>query len=172
LPISSTDIEWRLSGGSSNTIPANSTGGNMSTVAGGIITTDVLNNLFDNVSGPEATSGDTNVRLIYIKNNHGSITFIDVKIFISQLTASSGDEVDLALDPAPPGSNSTINTTEGVVPGGLTFDPRPVDVASARVIGNMTAGQQQGIWIKRTVQPGAAAFASNWFELSVAGETT
>lgn len=172
MPISASDIEWRLSGGSANTNPSNSLGGAMSTVAGGKMTSDVMNNLWSNVSGPDATSGKTNYRCAYIKNANGTLTFLGVKMWISQLTASSSDEVDIGLDNAAPGSDSTT-TSNGETDPGVTFR-RPVSETDPLVwtIGDMAPGQQKAFWVKRTVQAGAAAFATNSYELSISGETT
>src|SRR5512134_252046 len=97
MPIASTDIKFRISGGASNTDPALALGGAMSTVAGGLITTDVVNNLWDNVSGDESSAGDIEYRGIYIRNEHGSLTLTGAKIWISADTTSANDEVDIAL---------------------------------------------------------------------------
>lgn len=97
MPIVAGDIEYRLSGGAANTSPAASLGGAMSTVGGGVITTAVLNNLFDDVSSTEATAGDIEYRGFYVKNNHGSITWESVVAWIESLTSSADSEFDIAL---------------------------------------------------------------------------
>jgi len=174
LAIISSDIEWRLSGGSANTAIANSTGGAMSTAGGGVITTDTLNNIWENVSGPDATTGKTYYKCIYIKNAHATITFIDPKIFISQLTLSTADEIDIGLDTAaPPGTNTALTSNGLTDPGSITW-VRPTSATHADVLapGNMAAGQQVAIWMRRVVQAGASSYPSNTGELSVSGETT
>ena len=174
MAIISSDIEWRLSGGSANVQIGNSTGGAMSTDAGGLIPTDTLNNLFESVSGPDATTGKTHYKCIYIKNAHATITFIDPKIFISQLTLSTADEIDIGLDTAaPPGTNTTLTSNGLTDPGSITW-VRPTSATHTDVLapGNMDAGEQVAIWIRRTVQAGAGSYPSNTAELTVSGETT
>lgn len=162
-----------MSGGSANQAIGNSVGGAMSTVPEGLIPNDSLNNIWESVSGPDATTGMTYYKLIYIKNAHPTITFIDPKIYISQLTLSSADEVDIALDPAPPGSNSSLTSNGFTEPAGLDFDrPTSATHVDVKAPGNMAAGQQQGLWLKRVVQPGASSYPANTGEISISGETT
>jgi hypothetical protein len=108
MPIVASDIKFRLSGGASNTDPNAALGGAMSTAGGGLITTDVLNNVWDNVSGAEASAGDIEYRAIFIENGHGSITLTGAKVWVSSNTTSADDEVDIAL--ADEGIASTIET--------------------------------------------------------------
>src|SRR5688500_20347584 len=105
MPIVEGDLKWRLSGGAANTTAANSLGGDMSTVAGGLITSDVLNNLFSGVSGPDSSTGRSHFRLIYLRNENGTITLTNPKVWIDLDTLSGDDEFDIGLDPALPGSD-------------------------------------------------------------------
>jgi len=57
MPIVEADIDQRLSGGSANTDPNNSTGGAISTVGGGVIVSDADNNDMDDITSTEATNG-------------------------------------------------------------------------------------------------------------------
>ena len=61
MPIISTDIQYRLSGGSGNTDVNASLGGVKSSTSVGT----GLHNLFDVVSSAEASSGDTEYRCVY-----------------------------------------------------------------------------------------------------------
>jgi len=72
MPIVSTDIEYRLSGGTTNTDPDASLGGAMSTAVGGLITSGAANNLFDDVTGDESAAGDTEYRCFYVTNDHAT----------------------------------------------------------------------------------------------------
>ena len=71
MAITSSDLEFYLSGGSSNSNPNAALGGAISSSA---ITNASDNNLFDDVTGDEADSGDSEYRCSYINNNYGSIT--------------------------------------------------------------------------------------------------
>ena len=118
MPIVASDIKFILSGGASNTDPNAALGGAISTAGGGVITTDTLNNLWDNVSGDEASAGDTEYRAIFIKNTHGSLTLTGAKVWISSNTTSSDDTIEIAL--ADEGIANTIETiaNESTAPSG------------------------------------------------------
>ena len=170
MPIVAGDIVFRLSGGASNTDPNAALGGVMSTVGGGVITTDTLNNVWDNVSGDEASAGDTEYRAIFVENTHGSLTLTGAKIWISANTTSGDDEVDIAL--ADEGIASTIETIadESTAPSGPSFT-HPTTFAGGLSLGNLAAGNEHGIWLRRTVNSSAAAANANPYTLSVQGET-
>src|SRR6185295_15387597 len=42
-----------------------------------------LNNLFDNVSGDENAASESEYRLIFVHNNHGSLTLLSPVVWIS-----------------------------------------------------------------------------------------
>lgn len=173
MPIVASDIQWRLSGGSSNSTISNSRGGAISNTA---VTDNTLENLFPSVTGPQATNGVTHYRLIYVRNAHATIPFTSPKVWIDQVTASSSDEIAVGLDPAGPNADSTINTTEDAngtsTPAGVTFTT-PLVGSPLSFTGNLNAnGGKQGIWIRRVVNAGAAAFNDNNCIIKVNGETT
>jgi hypothetical protein len=170
MPIASTDIKFRLSGGASNTDPNASIGGAMSTVGGGLITTDVVNNLWDNVSGDESSAGDIEYRAIYIRNEHGSLTLTGSKIWISADTTSADDEVDIALGGE--GLNGTAESPadESTAPTGETFS-HPTTFAGGLTLGDLGVNEFYPVWIRRTVTAAAAAANNNPYTLSVQGET-
>lgn len=170
MPIVASDIQYRLSGGTSNTDPNAALGGAISTAGGGLITTDTLNNVWDNVSGAESSSGDTEYRAIFIKNNHGSLTLTGAKVWISSNTTSADDTIEIAL--ADEGINNTIETiaNESTAPSGPSFSA-PTSFGTGLSLGNLANGQAHGIWIKRIVSAAAAAANANPYTLSVQGET-
>lgn len=170
MPIVASDIKYILSGGASNTDPTAALGGAISTAGGGVITTDVLNNLWDNVSGAESSAGDTEYRAIFIKNTHGSLTLTGAKIWISSNTTSGDDTIEIAL--ADEGIANTIETiaNEGTAPSGPTFSA-PTSFGTGLTLGNLTAGSAHGVWVKRIVNSSAAAANANPYTLSVQGET-
>lgn len=156
MAIASSDIEYRLSGGASNTDPAAALGGAMSTVAGGIITSGSANNLWDDVSSSEAATGDTEYRGFYVKNKHGSLTWENVVVWIDSLTSSGDTEFDIALADEAVGVAMETIADESTAPSGPSFT-RPTSKGAGLAIGNIAAGSYKGIWIKRTVTAGAAA---------------
>ena len=173
MPIISTDILLRLSGGASNTAPGSALGGAMSTVAGGIITPGQANNLWDDVSAPEANAGDTEYRCVYVHNNHGSLTLQNAVVWIDSLTTSGDTEFDIGLDSAAVGSDAaSTSANENTAPTGgtpPTFS-RPTSKGTALSIGNIPAGSKKAIWIRRTVNAAAAA-ANDSGSIRVEGDT-
>ena len=161
MAIVSTDIQYRLSGGSSNSDPAASLGGVKSSTA--------ASNYFDDVSSAEASAGDTEYRCVYVHNNHGTLSLIGAKVFIQTNTPSSDTDVAIGL------GSSAINGTEQTVadestaPTGVSFSA-PTTFAGGLAIGDLAAGAHKAEWVRRTVNAGAAAYADS-FTLRVQGDT-
>lgn len=170
MPIASSDLEFRLSGGSGNTAPISSLGGAMSTAGGGVITSAGANNLWDDVSGAESAAGLIEYRAFYIKNAHASLTLQSAIFWIDSLTSSTDTEFDVAL--ATEAVNTAIVQTLGSetsTPTSVTFT-RPTTKGGGLSIGNIPNGQFKGLWIKRTVTAGAAA-AADTGSVRVEGDT-
>lgn len=154
------DIEFRLSGGSSNSNPLLSTGGVMSSVEA------VGSTLFDAVSSAEALAGDTEYRCIYITNN-GDQTAIGVKVYIQANTPSAGTEITIALDGNGIGVDAETAADETSAPTGESF-VTAANLGAALSIGDMAAGTRIGLWIRRVVGAATAGSASDTFTLRVA----
>ncbi len=170
MPIVSGDIEYRLSGGASNTDPDAALGGAMSTVGGGLITSAVLNNLWDDVSGAEASAGDIEYRCIYILNSHGSLSLQDPSIWIQTITPSTFSEVDLALAGEGLGGTAEVIANESTAPVGETFT-HPITKGGGLLPGTMTFGNFHALWIRRTITAAAPAFSNDGPTLRIEGET-
>jgi len=164
MPIAATDIHFRLSGGASNSVQNSSLGGAKST------TTDASASLFDDVSGAESAAGDTEYRGIYVSNEHGTLSYLAPRVWISPDTPSADTDADIAL--AVEGVNTTMATiaNEDTAPSSVTFANTAVSYATGLTIPDIPAGQFKGIWIKRVVNAGAAAFADS-FTVNVQGDT-
>ena len=170
MPIVASDIKFRLSGGASNTDPNAALGGAMSTDAGGIITTDVLNNLWDNVSGTEAGAGDTEYRGIYIRNEHGSLTYTSPVIWISSNTTSGDDTIEIALADEAVDATMEVIGDESTAPTGPSFSA-PSSKGAGLALGSLGVNSFKGVWVKRIVNSSASAANANPYTLSVEGET-
>ena len=161
MAIISTDIQYRLSGGASNSDTALSLGGVKSSTA--------ASNYFDDVSSTEASAGDTEYRCVYVHNNHGTLSLIGAKVFIQTNTPSSDTDIAIGL------GSSAINGTEQTVadesaaPTGVSFSA-PTTFAGGLAIGDLAAGAHKAVWVRRTVNAGAAAYADS-FTLRVQGDT-
>lgn len=166
MAIVASDIKYYLSGGSSNTDPNASLGGAISTTEMG----SSINNLWDNVSGAETTSGDTEYRCIYVKNTHGSLTLLGSKIYIQTQTPSTDTSMEIGLgSSAISGTEQTV-ANESTAPTSITFTAL-TGVGNALTIGDLAAGATKAIWFKRIVTAGGSAYNNDSLVFRVAGDT-
>ena len=176
MAIVASDIKKRLSvttgsagDSTAQANPNNSLGKYISTTD---ITDATLNNLFDDVSGAEASAGDVEYRCLFILNNHATLTFYGATIAVLSQTALGGS-IDIALDNlavSAKGSASAQAATiadESTGPGGSagSFGAGPL------TIGDMAPGQVKGIWVRRTVGSATAAINPDGAILRVSGDT-
>lgn len=162
MPITSSDIEFRLSGGSSNSNPDASLGGAKSSVE---VVDDTLNNLFDTVTGAEAATGDVEYRCIYVHNGNAELTMIGTKFSIQSNSSSPDTTLAIGL------GSSAIDGTEQTV---ANENAAPSDVVFGTdelTIGDLEAGEHKAVWIRRTVSENAAADNSDEATLRVTCET-
>jgi hypothetical protein len=154
-------IAFRLSGGSANSDPAASLGGAMSSVAAGT----GLNGLFDKVSSADAAAGDTEYRCIYVVNT-GTTTAEIAKIWIQSNTPNSDNQIAIALGGE--GKNGTAETVgnENTAPSGESFS-EPSTEGAGLSLGDLAQNDRFPIWIRRTVNAGAAGDAGEGFTLRV-----
>lgn len=162
MPIISSDIVYRLSGGAANSDPLASIGGTKSSVAAGAT-------LFDDVSSVEAGAGDTEYRCVYVHNAHATLTLIGAKVWIQTNTPSANTDVAIALGAAGLNATETAVANENTAPSGPSFT-QPSSFAGGLTIGDLVAGQHYPLWIRRTVTAGAEVAADN-FTLRVQGDT-
>lgn len=162
MPIISTDIQYRLSGGGSNTDAAASLGGVISSTA-------APSGIFDNVSSVEATAGDVEYRCVYIRNGHGSLSLTTAVVWIQANTPSAQTTVDIGLGTAAISGTEQTIANEGTAPTGITWSAAATEGA-ALAIGDLAAGATRSVWLRRTVTAGAAA-ASDTFTLRAKGDT-
>ena len=161
------DIDFFLSGGVANSDPNASIGGAISSTQ---ITTSSLHNLFDAVSGSEASSGDVEFRCIYVKNSHGSLTLQNTVIWISSNTPSTDTTIDIGLgSSAIDGTEQTV-AGEGYAPTSVTFSA-PSTLGTGLSIGDLTTGQTKAVWIRRTVSSSASVYSTDTVTLNVGGDT-
>ena len=157
MAIAASDIKLRISGANASaTDPNGSYGGAMSTVSGGIIVTNVLNNDMDDITSAEASSGITIYHNYYYKNEHGSLTYISPKFYIDTQTNSGDTSVAMALVAEAKNVATTRLTNETTAPSGITFTT-PANYAGGIAIGSLDAADYRGIWVKYIVGSSASA---------------
>lgn len=169
MPIAASDILLRLSGGTTETDPNNALGGAMSTVGGGIITTDVLNNDMDDITSVEASAGITIYHGYFWENTHGSLTYIQPKMYIDTQTASGDTSVEMAI--AGEAKNLSIETvaSETTAPIGEVFSA-PANFAAGINVGDLDAGDYRGWWCKYIVNASASAILDT-YTIGIQGDT-
>lgn len=155
---------WRLSGGAANSDPNASLGGVLST------TTLAGSNLFDNVTGDESAAGDVEYRGVYVVNN-GSVDLQSAVVWIQTNTPDADTTVDIGL--ATQGPNATMSTiaNENTAPSPAVTWSAPSTKGAGLSLGTLTPGQRYGVWVRRTVNAGAAPYNGDTFTLRVEGDT-
>lgn len=163
MPISTSDIAFRLSGGASNSDPLLSLGGAVSSVTAGAT-------IFDSVTGEESASGDVEFRCTYVRNLHGSLTLNNAVAWVQTETPSASTTIALGLGSSAMNGAEQAIANEGAPPVSVAFLPA-VNKAGGIALGSIPPGQTRAIWLRRTVTAGAAVIASDPFTIRVEGET-
>ena len=162
MAILTTDIVYRLSGGAANADPALSIGGAKSSVASG-------STIFDDVSSVEAAAGDVEYRLVYIHNGHATLAYQTAAVWIQTQTPSASTDVAIGLAAAGLNATETAVANENTAPAAVTFSA-PSTFGAGLSRGTIPAGQHYGVWIRRTINAGAASAADS-FTLRVQGDS-
>lgn len=167
MAIVAADLQFKLSGGGSNSDVNASLGGAISSTN---LTDNTLHNLFDVVSGVESAAGDTEYRCIYVKNNHGSLTLQGASVYIGTNTPSGDTSVEIALgSSAVNGTEQTI-ANESTAPTGVSFSSA-AGSGNSLSIGDIPAGQHKAIWVKRIITAAANAYNNDSVVIAVTGDT-
>lgn len=166
MPITASDIEYRLSGGAANAAGDTSLGGIISANA----VSAALNALFDRVNGTEAAAGDVEYRCIYIRNNHGTLTLYGATVWLSSNTPSTSTSADIGLGTAAVNATEQTVANENTAPAGVAFSA-PASYGAGLVIGDIPAGQFKAVWLRRTVGAAAAAYNGDGFTLACQGDS-
>lgn len=160
MPIISTDIQYRLSGGSANSDPDLSIGGVKSSVSSPA-------DLFDDVSGAESAAGDIEYRCLYVHNNHGSLALQNAVLWIQ--TNTTANRMAVGAGAAAINATETAVANESTAPAGVTFT-QPTSKGTGIALGTIPAGQHKAIWVRRSVAAAAPA-ANDTYTLRVEGDT-
>ncbi len=167
--IQPSDIKVYLSGGSGNTDPNDSLGGERSTT---IMTDNNLHNLFAKVDASEADSGSTKYRGIYIRNEHGSLTLQDAIAFVSAQSTSTDTHIELGVAAEITGVEMQTITADTDAP---TISGSWVSITgegNGSELDSLGSNIKRGLWIKRVVSPSAVAYGNDTAKFGVRGETT
>lgn len=177
MPIASTDILFKLSvttGPGNSTAQANpnlSLGEFVSTTQ---VTDATLHNLFDLITGDENAASDVEYRCIFVHNAHATLTLENAVVWLSaEVAGGANAAISVDTTAASAVGSATAQAKEVVdestAPATQTFTA-PTTKATGLVIGNLTAGQVRGIWIRRSAT-NSAALNSDGVTLRVEGDT-
>jgi hypothetical protein len=142
------------------------------------ITSGSDNNLFDDVSGDEASSGDTEYRAMAFVNTNGSLALTSCKVWISVDTGNGEDDIKFDVE-APSASETTgaIQTIadESTAPTGLGGWSDATSKATGKDCPNgsneVGSGEWFGIWLQRIISAAASAAAAEAVTMRVEGDT-
>lgn len=156
MPITASDILFKYSvvaaaGDTTASSAAASLGDQISTTQ---ITDATLHNIFDGVTGDENAASDVEYRCIFVHNNHATLTWEAVTVWLSSEVAG-GAVAAIGLDPAGVtvkglgSAQAATIATEQSAPAGVTFSA-PTTKATGLLIGDIAAGSVAAVWIRRT----------------------
>jgi hypothetical protein len=168
-PISSANLKYYLSGGSGNTNPNASLGGARSTTPVG----SAIDNVFDDVTSAESTAGAIEYRCVYFRNEDVNANgLILPTAFISSNTPSADTTIAIGIDPVGKNGTATTIANEVTAPTGVTFSS-PSTYGTGLALPGAPYGQNDfiAIWIRRTVNAGAASALTDPATLRVEGDT-
>lgn len=166
MPITASDIQFRLSGGASNTDGNASLGGAKSSTQ----VPGARNAFFDRVNSVESSSGDTEYRCLYVHNNHATLTLYAATVWISSNTPSTNTTIDIGVGTSSVNGTEQTVANENTAPTGVTFSA-PSSYGTGLLLGDIPAGRHRAIWIRRTVTAGAAAYNNDGATIAVQGDT-
>lgn len=161
MAIVAKDVKFYLSGGASNANPKAALGGVISSHDD--LALDIVGALFDDVTSAEATAGTTEYRCYYVKNTSAS-SWYSVEVWIQADTSSASTSLAIGLDPVGNGDGvstgvATTIANETTAPSGVSFTS-PTGSPGLSV-GTLAAGEVRAVWVRRTVNAGAAAAAED-----------
>lgn len=162
MAITAPDILFKLSvaaaaGDTTAGTPATSLGDQISTTQ---IVDATVHNLFDKITGDENAASDVEYRCFFVHNNHATLTWENVKVWISSETAG-GASAAIGLDPAGVtvkglgSAQAATVATEQDAPAGVAFTA-PTTKTAGLTIGDIPAGSVAAIWVRRTAANSAA----------------
>lgn len=134
------------------------------------VISNLLDTLFDPVTGLESANGAVDYRCIYVANKNQTDTLFNAGIYIDSVLAQVTQRHDIGLGSALNGMPEQTIPNDITAPSAVTFTR--ADVASPLVIGDMPPNDYKAIWIRRSTAAGAIASTTEQFSLTAFGETS
>jgi hypothetical protein len=159
MPIVASDIKMYKS--------TNNLGG---AITGNVVTSALLEDVFANITGDEATAGVTKYACLFVKNTHGTLTLTTVKEWILTNTPSADTDVKIGIAPEAKNTASEVIANENTAPTGVTFASHATEGA-AITIPDLAPADYQAFWVELIVNAAAAATALDNFIIKVKGDS-
>lgn len=160
MPITSAEIQYRLSGGAANANANASLGGAKSSQA-------VPLNFFDDVTSAESAAGDIEYRCFYVHNANATLALQNAVVWIQANTP--GNRIAIGVGSSAVNGTEQTVANENTAPTSVTFT-QPANKGAGLALGNIPAGQHRAVWVRRTIA--AASSASNdTYTIRVEGDT-
>lgn len=167
MPIISTDFVLRLSGGAANSSGNASLGGAKSANTA----SSSVDALFDAVSAAESAAGRIEYRCVYLHNANAVDTMTAAKVWISANTPLAGTTLAIGVGTSAVNGTEQTVANETTAPSGVAFS-EPSTSGTGLALGDIPFGQHRAVWLRRTVNAGSGASASDGATLGLECETT
>jgi len=182
MPLESLDIVFYYTGEATG--PANNTLSLGGTISAYTITSGLANNVFDDVTGDESETGDTEYRAIAVRDTNATYDMLNTYVWIQgyERASTGADTIYFALE-NPGGSPASIQTiadeetapdeTKFTVKTGATVSwTEEGSPSSSLFFGTVEATEWFGLWLRRIVPAGASAYTDRSVTIQVQCETT
>jgi len=186
MPLESIDLVFYYTGTGSTADTTASLGGSINA---NTIPDATANNVYDDVTGDESSSGDTEYRCVAMKNTTATYDYIDCKAWIdgcvrdssiaardtisfSVEQASAGTCQSVATESDEPAQPRTVPLAGGTTHGWTVEDATDTNPSGTQEFGTLDAGTWCFIWFRRQVPAGANAYSNRASTLKWQGETT
>lgn len=133
-----------------------------------------LNDLFDDITGPENAASTADYRGLAILNNNASNTLQSAAAYISAETAG-GASISLGADTTAASAKGSASAqlvtiaNETTAPSGASFTS-PTTYAGGVSLGNIAVANVKGLWVKR-LAANNAALSADGVTIAVQGDT-
>lgn len=177
MAIQQSDLYFHLTGASSHEASQSDPDASLGNYrASNTITSGADNNLFDDVSGDEASSGDTEYRAMGFHNDHGTLALTSCKVWISVDTGNGEDDISYDVEAPSNEVNGFIQTiaNESTEPTGRSWsDATSKATGKDCPLASNEVGVDEwfGIWVRRVISASASAASAEAVTFRVEGET-
>jgi hypothetical protein len=141
------------------------------------LTDNVLNNLFDDVTGDENAASDVEYRCFFVHNSHATLSWQSVVVWLSA-EVSGGASIQIAIDDTAASAIGSASAqadeiaNEDTAPGaGVGSFSGPTTKGTGLSLGTIPAGQCRAVWVKRSAA-NTAAKDSDGVTLRAEGDTS